>query len=42
MPSVIVLHQGRIRRHGPATSVIEDAGATGLQDAFERLIRVPA
>ncbi len=40
--SVIVLHQGRIRANGPATSVIEDAGATGLQDAFERLIRVPA
>ncbi|GAC1337213.1 MAG: ABC transporter ATP-binding protein [Acetobacteraceae bacterium] len=39
---VIVLHQGRVAAHGPAQGVIAETGATGLQDAFERLIRAPA
>ncbi len=39
---VVVLHRGRVVAHGPAQGVVAEAGATGLQDAFERLIRVPA
>jgi ABC-2 type transport system ATP-binding protein len=39
---VIVLHRGRVLANGPAVGVVADAGATGLQDAFERLTRVAA
>ena len=39
---VIVLSRGRIVAQGSADSVVTGAGATGLQDAFERLVKVPA
>ena len=39
---IIVLHRGRVMANGPAPGLIESAGATTLQDAFERLTRVPA
>ena len=39
---VIVLSRGKVMAQGPARSVVDEAGATGLQEAFERLIRVPA
>lgn len=34
---VVVLHRGRVLAQGPAGSVVEDAGASSLQDAFQRL-----
>ena len=39
---VVVLHRGRVMAHGPARNVVAGAGASGLQDAFERLIKVAA
>ena len=39
---VVVLSRGRVMAHGGAARVVAETGATGLQDAFERLIRVPA
>jgi hypothetical protein len=39
---VIVLHRGRVRAIGPARCVVAEAGASGLQDAFERLTRLAA
>jgi ABC-2 type transport system ATP-binding protein len=39
---VIVLHRGRVRAIGPARRVVAEAGASGLQDAFERLTRLAA
>ena len=39
---VVVLHRGRVMAQGPASSVVAGAGASGLEDAFERLIRVAA
>ena len=37
---VVVLHRGRVLAQGPAPGVVAGAGATGLQDAFEHLIKV--
>ncbi len=39
---VIVLHRGRVLADGPAADVAHQAGANGLQDAFERLTKVAA
>ena len=38
---VVVLHRGRVVAQGPVQDVVDGAGATGLQDAFERLIKQP-
>jgi ABC-2 type transport system ATP-binding protein len=40
--NVVVLHHGRILAAGPVFAVVAQAGAQGLQDAFERLVQVPA
>jgi ABC-2 type transport system ATP-binding protein len=39
---LVVLHQGRIRARGPVEEVIARAGGGDLQDAFMRLVRIPA
>jgi ABC-2 type transport system ATP-binding protein len=39
---IVILRAGRIVAQGPSNDVVTSAGATGLQDAFERLLRVPA
>jgi ABC-2 type transport system ATP-binding protein len=39
---VVVLHHGRVLADGPAAEVVAQAGASGLQDAFERLTRLAA
>ncbi len=38
---VVVLHCGRVLAQGPASDVIAQGGASGLQDAFERLTATP-
>lgn len=39
---VIVLHRGRVLARGPAPRVAAETGASGMQDAFERLTRLAA
>lgn len=40
---IVVLRAGRIVAQGPSRDIVADAGASrSLQDAFERLLRVPA
>ena len=34
---VVVLHRGQVLAQGPADTVIAQAGADSLQDAFQRL-----
>jgi len=39
---IVVLRRGRVVAQGRSSDVVADMGAAGLQDAFERLLRVPA
>lgn len=39
---LVVLHRGRVRARGPVEEVIAGMGAADLQDAFMRLVDVPA
>ena len=39
---MIVLHRGRVLADDSARGVVSEAGATGLQDAFERLTKEAA
>jgi ABC-2 type transport system ATP-binding protein len=39
---LVVLHQGRVRARGPVEEVIARTGGGDLQDAFMRLVEIPA